>query len=109
VSVVVPTTTVPLGRTEKKVDPVDDATLNSVFDEPDTPRTLNSTVDEVAPIPRTKPLSISVEVPRAPDEIHLDKYPPAPPVKPPMSPKVDVATHSIPVPLETNTILSAPP
>jgi hypothetical protein len=54
----------PLESILKNEEPVDDATLKMSFVEPDTPCTLKATVDDVALIPATTPLSISVEVPR---------------------------------------------
>ena len=41
----------------------DDATLKMSFVEPDTPRTLKATVDDVALIPATVPLSRRIELP----------------------------------------------
>ena len=45
----------------------EEATLRMSFVEPDTPRMLKATVDDVALIPATVPLSISVEVPSVVD------------------------------------------
>jgi hypothetical protein len=59
-----PVVTRPVGAIEKKVVPVDDATLKIVLADPDVPWILKEIDDDVAPTPSTVPLSIRVDVPR---------------------------------------------
>ncbi len=76
------------------------ATLNIVLGLPDTPCTLNATVDDVAFTPATTPSSNIVPVAKVVLLKNLAKNPGAPPVTPPPeNPSVDVATQRVDVPV----------
>jgi hypothetical protein len=95
--VVPPIPTLPLLRTVRIVAPVEDATRNGLT--PAAPCTLKVTVDEVALIPDTVPLSRRVEVPRVEAVNQRVAKPRAPPVRDAVIPSVDVATHLVVVPV----------
>ena len=97
----------PVCDTERSEVPVDDATLNGLT--PAAPCTLKVTVDEVALIPATVPLSRSVEVPRVVVVNQRVAKPVCPPVTPEeVTPSVDVATHLVVVPVVWSTIPRVP-
>jgi len=104
--VVPPIPTLPLLRTVRIVAPVEDAIANGLT--PDAPCTLKVTVDEVALIPATVPLSRSVEVPRVVVVSQRVAKPRAPPVRDEVIPSVDVATHLVVVPVVWSTIPRVP-
>ena len=92
----------------KSEAPEDDATLNGLRVE--VPCTLKVYVEEVALIPSTVPLSKSEEVASAVGEIKRAMYPACPPVTPEplLSPSVEVATHSVEVPVDQSTCPRVP-
>jgi hypothetical protein len=94
-----PTPTLPLAAIWKREAPEEEETANAELD-PAVPRTLNVTVEEVALIPTTTPLSISVDVPRVVEVNQRVANPKAPPeIELAESPSVDVATHLVEVPV----------
>ncbi len=79
----VPAVTSPEGSTDRYDASVEDATLKIVFALPDTPRTLNATVEDVAFTPATVPLSSNVPVVKAVEDNHVATLPIVPPDKDP--------------------------
>ena len=96
----VPIPTFPFANTLKYDVFDDDATLKISFVEPDTPRTLNAIVDDVALTPATVPLSISVPMPRVVADNQRDRYPVVPPDSDAVIPSDEVATHCVLVPVD---------
>lgn len=102
-----PTPTFPFWRIVKSCVPVDDATENGFT--PARPCTLNDTVDDVALIPATVPLSIRVEVPRVVAVNQRVANPAAPPVIVDAEiPSDDVATQRVDVPTDWRIIPRVP-
>ena len=102
-----PIPTFPFCRIVKREVPVEEATLNGLI--PADPCTLKVTVEEVAFMPATVPLSKRVEVPRVVEVNQRVAKPRAPPDTPDeVSPKVDVATHLVEVPVVWSTIPKVP-
>jgi hypothetical protein len=107
--VVVPTPTFPLARIVKSEDPDDEATLKSPRLEVDVAWMLKTKLDEVALIPVNTPLSMSVEVPRVVEVSQRVAYPNAPPCTVvAASPRDDVATHFVLVPVVWRIIPRVP-
>lgn len=105
--VVEPIPILPFCRIVKSCVPVDDATENGLT--PPRPCTLKVMVDEVALIPATVPLSTKVEVPRVVADSHRVAKPDWPPViVEAESPRVDVATQRVVVPVVCSTIPRVP-
>jgi hypothetical protein len=103
-----PIPTFPLARTVKNEVLVEEATLKIELVEPDTPRTLKLTVDEVALIPVTVPSSM-----KSPDEsvvgdVQRARSPVVPPEREPEIPSEDVATQRVDVPVVWRTIPAVP-
>ena len=73
----------PLARMVKSEDPVEDATLNGLSAVEVDDCTLNANKDEVALIPVTTPLSMSVDSPSVVEESQRVAYPAVPPATPP--------------------------
>ena len=86
--------------------PVDDAIAKGL--RPEDPRRLKVTADEVAPMPATTPLSMRVDVPTVVAVNHRVANPAAPPVSDAESPRDDVATHLVEVPVVWRTIPRVP-
>ena len=103
-----PIPTLPLASTERKEAFDEEATLKMVLVDPDTPRTLKATVEEVALTPRTVPLSIRVEVPRVVAESQRVAKPKEPPVRLLPIPSDEVDTHCVLVPVERRTCPTVP-
>ena len=78
--------------------PVEDATLNGLT--PERPCTLKVTVDDVALIPATVPLSRRVEVPSVVAESQRVAKPVEPPVRDEAIPRDYVATQRVDVPVD---------
>jgi hypothetical protein len=90
----------PLARIERNDVPDVDATLNGLRLEVDDARTLNAYEDDVALIPATAPSSRRVEVPSVVDVNQRVAKPSAPPLTPTaVTPRDDVATHLVVVPV----------
>lgn len=106
VGVVVPIPTFPFASIEKSEAPVEEETLNGLT--PAAPWTLKDTVEDVALIPATVPLSRRVEVPRVVGVSHRVANPNAPPESEPATPRLDVATHLVVVPVVWRIIPRVP-
>ena len=101
-----PIPTLPFARTVKSDVPVEDATLNG-FCVP-LPCILYVTVEDVALIPETVPLSIEIPDPSVVEVSQRERYPEVPPVRDGASPREDVATHWVLVPVVWRTIPRVP-
>jgi hypothetical protein len=102
-----PIPTFPFWRIVKSDVPVEEATLNGLT--PAAPCTLKVTVEDVALIPATVPLSRRVDVPRVvavSQRVPKPEKPPATPVE--TTPSVDVATQRVLVPVAWSTIPRVP-
>ena len=107
VGVVVPIPTFPFASIEKSEAPVEEETLNGLT--PAAPWTLKDTVEDVALIPATVPLSRRVDTPRVVAESHRVANPVVPPATPvDITPRLDVATHLVVVPVVWRIIPRVP-
>jgi hypothetical protein len=105
--VVEPTPTLPFCSIEKREVPVEDATLNGLV--PALPCTLRVTVEEEALTPSTVPLSMSLDAVTVVVVSHLVANPRVPPDTPlATTPRDDVATHRVEVPVDWSTIPRVP-
>jgi hypothetical protein len=104
--VVPPIPMLPFARTVKILAPVEEDTINGLV--PAVPLRLKVTVDDVALIPSTVPLSMSVEVPRVVGESQRVAHPNAPPEREETIPREEVATHLVDVPVAWRIIPRVP-
>jgi hypothetical protein len=81
----------------------EEATLKIELVEPDTPRTLKLTVDEVALIPDTVPSSIKSPEASVDADVQRARRPTVPPEREPEIPSDDVATQRVDVPVDQST------
>jgi hypothetical protein len=81
----------------------EEATLKIELVEPDTPRTLKVTVDEVALIPDTVPSSIKRPEESVDADVQRERNPTVPPEREPEIPRDDVATQRVEVPVDQST------
>jgi hypothetical protein len=99
----------PLERMVKNEAPVEEATLKGLRAVDVEDCTLNANVDDVALIPATVPLSRSVDVPRVDAVSQRVAKPRAPPDTPTaVTPRVDVETHFVVVPVVWRIIPRVP-
>ena len=95
-----PIPTFPLARIVNIDTPVEEATLNGLSAEEVELCTLKVNVDEVALIPSTAPLSMSVDVPSVVEVSQRVAKPKAPPVRDDEIPRDEVDTHRVEVPAD---------
>lgn len=104
-----PTPILPLAKIVRSPIPDDDATWNGLTFCVDVACTLKTNDEDVALIPVTTPLSNSDEVPRVFVVNQRVAYPNVPPATPDaVTPRVDVATHFVDVPVVWRIIPAVP-